>query len=197
MKLFVYGTLQPGEPLAPWLREAWVGEPERATTPGTIYHVPGGSNQNPLYPVALIGTWEDAFGPQVSGTVLDVDPDHPAVDRTIHMEQSAGYELVAVLCTLEGGVVISALGFRYEHTPGSRIEHGDWRQVVHTIEGPGRAEVGSAPGCASQAQEQAPRRVEEPSEADLEAVRVQALAEARTRLAALIDGCLARLKRAT
>lgn len=130
MKLFVYGTLQPGQGLFGWLRDALIGEPERATTPGTLWHVGSGTDAAPVFPVAFIGPEEPEEGPQVWGTVLDLDDNHDQVQRTINMEQGAGYRMVTVECTLATGRTVTAFGFRYTRSPGQRIESGDWLEAI-------------------------------------------------------------------
>lgn len=132
MKLFVYGTLQPGEGLAGWLTDAYVGGPIRATTPGTLYHVMGDGSYGVAYPVALVGPQEPIGGPLVHGTVLTVDESMDCVQGCIRMEQNAGYETVPVVCTLADGSTVEATAFRYRRTPGgARIESGDWLLEVH------------------------------------------------------------------
>lgn len=132
MRMFVYGTLQPGEGLASCLQDAYSGVPKRATTPGTLYHVWGGSDERIIFPVALVGPEEPVGGPLVHGTVLELTEGHPTVRSTIRMEERAGYERVPVVCTFPDGTTVEAVAFRYRRVPdGPQIVGGDWLAIAH------------------------------------------------------------------
>lgn len=113
--MFVYGTLQVGEPLHSWIRDAVI-DSEDATASGfrLVYH--------PLlgYPRMVEG-----FG-EVRGQVLWVDADHRDVVRTIDMEVLAGYDLAVVNVETDGMVEpIPAVTFLFT---GALSD--DWLPVV-------------------------------------------------------------------
>lgn len=117
--LFAYGTLR--DQAHPFTSEA-----ERVAdgcwARGQMYHVLGGSTQQPIYPVVDF----DEPG-TVVGTLLIVDG---AALSWIHaMELGAGYEAREVEVTVPGSSQ-TALAVAY-HYPDSRrgamVPHGDWR----------------------------------------------------------------------
>lgn len=120
-RLFVYGTLRPGERLHSWILPAILDE-KRGTTPGRLYGLAGRPNFS--FPVADL-TATDGI---VQGDVYEVDLGNHVVHEVIEMERNAGYVVRTVQVTLEDGTVVDALAF---HEPsskwyGPRIPNDDW-----------------------------------------------------------------------
>lgn len=122
--VFVYGTLQPGGSLYEyWIAPAVVGEPQKGTITGTLYHV---TDDAPYYPVAKLRAW-DTDGERIAGTVLPCDENHSDFVETVQMEKNAGYTVLTVPCTLEDGTVVEVEAFHYIGNPrGAKIEDGNW-----------------------------------------------------------------------
>lgn len=123
--LFAYGTLQPGQALYPyWLKEATLWTVWPATTKGQLYHVPGASDANPVYPMGKLGQEGT-----IQGTLIGVDPTHRRVAGVRSMERGAGYEERTVEVRY-GGHTMEALAFHYIYGTGPLIPDGDWVRVV-------------------------------------------------------------------
>jgi len=125
MWLFVYGTLRPGHWNFRMLERAVTECHENAMTTGALYHVGGGSDEHPIYPVAKLDETGLLFG-----TLLLVDDLHQGVERARRMELGAGYEERTIQVVV-GTRTIPAVAFHYRHEPsGPQIASRDWNDIA-------------------------------------------------------------------
>lgn len=120
MPLFVYGTLRPGQKLSRLIEDATAFSiPARAI--GNLYHVPYGTDEKPVYPVAFFG--EEGW---IYGDILFVDPDSEEFRYVHHMETSSGYRAEEVLVLADNGYPYQATAYEYTLARGALIESGNW-----------------------------------------------------------------------
>lgn len=124
MWMFVYGTLRPGHGNYTMLEGAVLSDMKEGTTKGRLYHVHGGTDAWPIYPVARF----DEEG-TIVGALLEVDASNRHVMAVQRMELGAGYLAQTVEVTTTDGEKVQALAWHYPHTTGPRIESGDWESL--------------------------------------------------------------------
>lgn len=118
LDLFVYGTLQTGQPLHEWIEpDVWRKCP--ATTPGDLFLFQGGE-----YPAAFFSSDGDSV---IHGEVITVHLTEQVV-ACIEMETRSGFKCRWVTVTFENGATQQALAFEFTNPQvvGERIEDGNW-----------------------------------------------------------------------
>jgi gamma-glutamylcyclotransferase (GGCT)/AIG2-like uncharacterized protein YtfP len=127
--LFVYGTLRPGFRLWSLIAPAvCVAEPAFAA--GALYHLPGRSDRDPVYPLADFH--QEGW---ISGDVLWVDPTMKEYEYVEEMELSSGYTkaVIPIMCDSHEEPVIG-YGFHYWGVKGPKIEEGEWAWNWETVQ---------------------------------------------------------------
>ena len=127
MWMFVYGTLRPGHVNYGMLEGAVKNSMRSGTATGRLYHVYGGDDEWPIYPVARF----DEEG-TIVGDLLEVDPSNRHVQAVQRMELGAGYLVQSIEVTTADGPV-QALAWHYPHETGDRIVSGDWNSLFTAV----------------------------------------------------------------
>jgi len=128
--VFVYGTLQPGEPLYSLIEPAVLYPPcEGAQTHGQLFHV--SNSLRPAFPVADFE--REGF---IVGTLLLVRANARQWESTWRMEEDAGYERRMVRLTLPHfDKSVEAVSFHWPHEDrGPLIPHGDWTLEMELLD---------------------------------------------------------------
>ncbi len=116
VRLFVYGTLAPGDDawsvLEPWT----IGDAVADSAPGTLYDTGRG------YPAA---TFADGAPNRVHGVVVELDPiSAGAALTTLDRYEGDGYDRVRV--TTDAGMTVFAYGWRAPLTGCTPVPDGVW-----------------------------------------------------------------------